>query len=292
MKVIDLASQVRLSQYPKNLVVFLPAFFAGELFQPEAIGSLCLVFLLFCCCSSVVYMVNDWFDLDADRLHPVKSLRPLARGSISVRQLCLIGLIYSVLATLLLVLCGTDISIYILSFLMINIAYSAGLKHVAIVDIFLIASSFIVRLTAGAASQSVEISPWMMVVAFLLALFLASGKRRDDMLIYLDSRQKIRPVLDGYNLQFLDILITVSASLVILTYILWSVSDTVIARVGSSDLYLSAIFVIFGVMRYLQLIYVHKRSGNPSWLAITDAPLIVAVIAWVGFLILLLYGVD
>lgn len=292
MKLTDLASQVRLSQYPKNLVVFLPAFFAGALFQTEVISSLFVVFLLFCCCSSVVYMVNDWFDLDADRVHPVKSLRPLARGNISVRQLCLLGLVYSFLATLLLAIAGADIGIYILSFVLINITYSAGLKHIAIVDIFLIASSFIVRLIAGAGSQSVEISPWMMVVAFLLALFLAAGKRRDDMLIYLDKRQKIRPVLDGYNLQFLDILITVSASLVVLTYILWSLSDAVIARVGSSDLYLSAIFVIFGVMRYLQLIYVHKRSGNPSWLAITDAPLIIAIVAWCSFLVLLLYGVG
>lgn len=170
----------------------------------------------------------------------------------------------------------------VLVYLALNCAYSLKLKHIAIIDVVVIASGFVIRLLVGAEATQVVLSHWIIVMTFLLALFLALAKRRDDVLIYLETDQKPRKVIDGYSLKFLDASMVMTASIVVLAYILWSISPEVAARLHSQDLYLSAVFVVLGVMRYLQIALVEENSGNPSQILLNDRFMQLTLLGWIG----------
>ena len=176
-----------------------------------------------------------------------------------------------------------------LVYLALNCAYSLKLKHIAIIDVVVIASGFVIRLLVGAEATQVVLSHWIIVMTFLLALFLSLAKRRDDVLIYLETDQKPRKVIDGYSLKFLDASMVMTASIVVLAYILWSISPEVAARLRSQDLYLSAVFVVLGVMRYLQIALVEENSGNPSKILLNDRFIQLTLLGWVGVFLWIFY---
>lgn len=162
-----------------------------------------------------------------------------------------------------------------------NIAYSFYLKHVAILDIVIIAIGFVLRLFVGSAVTDIQLSMWIVLMTFLLALFMALAKRRDDMLIYLDTGKKMRKVIDGYNLQFLDTAMAIMASVVIVAYTIYTASPEVVARVHSNYLYLTSLFVIIGVLRYLKIAFIHKDSGSPTKIVLKDRFMQLTLLGWI-----------
>ena len=272
---------MRPHQYIKNLFIFLPLFFALKITDTALLLQACLAFIAFSLTASAIYILNDYQDIDEDREHPKKRFRPLASGDISKRQalgimtflfLAGFGLMASVspLATAIL-------AIYVL----LNIAYSLRLKHIAILDITIIAAGFVLRLFVGSAATDIPLSMWIVVITFLLALFMALAKRRDDVLIFLETGRKMRRVIDGYNLQFLDTAMAIMAAVVIVSYTIYTTSEEVVERVHSHYLYLTSLFVIMGILRYLQIAFVHLDSGSPTKIVLQDRFMQLVLLGWV-----------
>jgi 4-hydroxybenzoate polyprenyltransferase len=170
-----------------------------------------------------------------------------------------------------------------------NIAYTLHLKHVAILDITTIATGFVIRLFVGSVTTGVPLSMWIVIMTFLLALFLALAKRRDDVLIYIDTGEKTRKVIDGYNLKFLDASMTIMASVVIVAYTIYATSPEAVERVGSEHLYLTTFFVILGILRYLQITYIEQNSGSPTRIILKDRFIQATLVGWLVTFDLLLY---
>jgi len=287
MKVI--LKLLRPHQYVKNLFVFLPLFFAGLVQNAELLLSAALVFIGFSASASAIYILNDYRDIEEDRLHPRKKYRPLASGAISkTKAKILFALLLS---------SGFALTAYVsmsafgvlAGYVALNIAYSLKLKHVAILDISIIATGFVLRLFVGAEATDVPLSMWIVMMTFLLALFMALAKRRDDVLIFMDTGKKMRHVIDGYNLQLIDSAMMIMSSVVIVTYLLYTTSASVVERLNSEHLYTTAIFVILGILRYLQIAFVEKNSGSPTRILLKDRFIQLAVIGWILAFVWILY---
>jgi len=274
---------LRVHQYLKNTFIFLPLFFAGKITDPERLTSCIFAFCFFSILASSVYIFNDWTDLKSDLKHPIKKLRPLASGKVSLKA-ALILMIFCLL------LGGTGL--YLLSpwglfigviYILQNIAYSLRLKHIAILDVTIIAVGFVLRLFIGSAATGVVLSKWIIAMTFLLALFLALAKRRDDVLIYQETGKRMRRVIDGYNLQFINAAMTLMASTVIVAYTLYTVSPGVVDRIGSDKLYVSTVFVILGILKYIQITIVLGLSGSPTQILLKDRFMQITIFGWVMF---------
>lgn len=285
----DLIRLARPHQYTKNLFIFLPAFFAFQLAQPETLVSASLAFLAFSLVASAVYVLNDWVDRYDDAQHPEKSHRPIASGQIKTKTAFIFLSLLMIVGGGLAYQLSFEVFSLLLTYLVLNLAYSLKLKHLAIIDVVIISSGFVIRLFVGAAATSVTLSHWIIVMTFLLALFLSLAKRRDDVLIYLRTDRKMRKVVDGYNLKFLDSAMMMTASITILAYILWSISPDVAQRLGTENLYLSAVFVILGVLRYMQIAFVEEKSGNPTKVLLRDHFIQLTLVGWIGVFIWMLY---
>ena len=222
-------------------------------------------------------------------MHPEKSSRPIASGRVSgmLAFVYIVGLF--VLGSALANLISWHVWLLVCLYFLINIAYSLKLKHIAVIDVSIIALGFVMRLFVGAEATQIELSHWIIIMTFLLALFLSLAKRRDDVLIYLKTAQKMRRVIDGYNLKFLDAAMVMTASIVVLAYILWSISTAVVIRLGNDSLYLTAVFVLLGVLRYMQITFVEERSGNPSKILLKDRFVQLVLVGWVLSFVLILY---
>jgi len=281
---------LRMHQWTKNLFLFLPLFFAGAFLEWNALLSCILGFILFSLTASAVYIINDIRDVEEDRLHPEKKNRPFASGAWSVRSGQLLALLF---------IGGSFSAAYLLqphffwvlfAYFAINLAYSAGLKKVALLDITMIATGFVLRVVAGGVLAVVPISSWIIIMTFLLALFLGLAKRRDDLLILRDSGKKMRQSLDGYNLPFIQSAMVLMAGVVMVSYIMYTMSPEVIARMGSDKLYITGLFVLIGLLRYLQLTLVFEKSGNPSKILLKDRGIQISLLLWVLSFVVLLYA--
>ena len=175
------------------------------------------------------------------------------------------------------------------TYICLNIAYSFKLKHIAIIDITIIAVGFVLRLFVGSTITNTPLSMWIVIMTFLLALFMALAKRRDDTLIYMETGKKMRKVIDGYNLQFIDAAMMIMAAVVIVSYIQYTTSAAIVARLQSEYLYLTALFVVLGVMRYLQIAFVEKDSGSPTKIILRDRFIQLTIISWVAAFVWILY---
>lgn len=288
-KIQDIAELARPHQYVKNLFIFLPAFFAFKLHTLDEIWSTFLAFAAFSLVASSVYIFNDWNDRDEDQNHPQKRERPIASGRVGPAQ-AFFSLVLFLFTGLFIAACTVPGILYFLgTYFILNIAYSLKLKHQPVIDVAAIAIGFVIRLFAGAAATGVVLSHWIIVMTFLLALFLALAKRRDDVLIQSTTQQRARPVVDGYNLKFLDASMVMTASIVILAYIMWSMSSDVPDKFASPNTYLTAIFVVLGVMRYMQIALVEKQSGSPTKVLFKDTFLQLTLLGWMGSFVWILY---
>jgi decaprenyl-phosphate phosphoribosyltransferase len=280
---------IRPYQYIKNLAIFLPLFFGGEILNTKLMLNALIGFVAFSLCASGIYILNDYFDIENDRLHPKKKFRPLAAGTIPKQGAFIV-------MALLFLIGGTVMTFYFLKaagilglYVILNIAYSYRLKHIAILDVTIIATGFVLRLFVGSAVTLVPLSKWIVLMVFLLALFMALGKRRDDVLAFLNTGIKMRKVIDGYNLQFLNGAMMIMASVVIVAYILYTTSTEIIQRLQSDYVYLTTFFVVLGILRYLQISLVKKDSGDPTKIAIKDTFMHLTILGWIGAFIWILY---
>ncbi len=272
---------MRPQQYIKNLFIFLPLFFALKITDMGLLLNDVIAFIAFSVTASAIYILNDYHDIEEDKLHPRKKYRPLASGEISKPQaIRMMGILAAVGFGLMAILSWQAVGILTV-YVLLNIAYSFYLKHVAILDVAIIAIGFVLRLFIGAAVTDIALSMWIVVMTFLLALFMALAKRRDDVLIYMETGKKMRKVIDGYNLQFLDTAMAIMASVVIVAYTIYTTSPDVTERFHTQYLYLTSLFVILGIMRYLQIAFVHLDSGSPTKIIFKDRFIQLVLLGWI-----------
>ncbi len=282
---------LRVNQYIKNFFIFLPLFFDLKLMEisllVKALGS----FAAFCLVASSVYILNDMRDIESDKAHPLKCRRPLASGAVSIRTGQGIFIILVVSGLGVASFLNFNLFLLLSLYFIINIFYSMGLKHIAPLDIFIIALGFLFRLLAGthyAGITDVYPSHWIIIMTFLLALFLAFAKRRDDVLLKKEGK-KTRRAVSGYSLEFINSAMSIMAAVIIVAYILYSVSPAVANHFGSDKLYLTVLFVILGMFRYLQLTFVFNRSGNPTEVVLKDRFLQLTIMGWVAMFLFIAY---
>ena len=280
---------MRPHHYIKNIFIFIPLFFALKITDASLVLNAFIAFLAFSLSASSVYILNDYFDIEADREHPKKKFRPLASGEITKQEAIVLMITLFTSSMLLIGSVSLGAMAILLFYVVMNIAYSIYLKHVAILDVTIIAIGFVLRLFMGSVATGITLSHWIVIMTFLLALFMALAKRRDDVLIYQNTGKKMRKVIDGYNLQFLDIAMAIMASVVIVAYIMYTTSLDVMERMNSHYLYLTALFVIIGVMRYLQIAFVFVDSGSPTQIVLRDRFIQFTLLGWVISFVWILY---
>jgi 4-hydroxybenzoate polyprenyltransferase len=267
---------MRPRQWPKNLLVFAGIVFAAQLGDPVRWAEALAAFAAYCAVSSAAYLLNDVRDVEQDRLHPVKRQRPIARGELTARAALTLA---AVLATVALAIAGWlgPVSVaFLLGFAALQVGYSFGLKHVVLVDVFVIAGLFVIRAAAGAAAVDVRISPWLLLCTVLLALFLALAKRRGELVLVGARETPGRPVLEGYSLDLVDQLVSVVAASTVIAYSLY----TFTAR-DSKALMVTIPFVIFGIFRYLLLVHRDDLGEEPEQVLLTDVPILVDIALWI-----------
>ncbi|MDE6271917.1 MAG: UbiA prenyltransferase family protein [Muribaculaceae bacterium] len=296
---------MRIRQWVKNVFVFLPLFFSGGILNGgEWIASI-LAAAAFCLASSAVYCLNDVLDFRADREHPVKRLRPVASGAVSPRAalilaaLCVAGAfapaflprIFPFAAIEESITSGASkrLALIIGIYLLLNAAYCIRIKHIALIDVFTIAIGYVLRVLAGGAMTGIRVSPWLICMTYLLALFLAFGKRRDDVLNNERGETVTRRHTLSFNRPFLDITLGVLSTVAIVSYVMYCMSPEVMKRLGSDCVYVTAVFVLLGMIRYLQLAIVEGRSGAPTDIVLKDGMIRFAVIGWIISYAIILY---
>ncbi len=276
-------------QYTKNLFIFLPLFFYFQITNVELLISALYAFISFSLLASAVYVFNDWLDRHDDAQHPTKKNRPIASGRIGFNNALLFFISLTVSGFLLSYSINIQVFLIMLGYFLLNIAYTLKLKHIPILDVTVIAIGFVIRLFVGAFATGVLLSNWIIVMTFLLALFMALAKRRDDVVIYMKTQQKMRKVIDGYNLKFLDVSITISATIVMVSYLMWSMSNEIIEKLDNNYVYLTSIFVFLGIMRYMQITFVEEKSENPSKILLKDRFIQAVVLIWFCVFSIIIY---
>lgn len=276
----------------KNLFLFLPLFFAGDMFNIHALLNTGIGFMAFSFIASSIYIINDYKDIEADKKHPEKCNRPLASGAVS-KPTAIVLLVFCFLA-------GAGISIilmpkfaFVLSlYFLINLAYSFGLKNISILDIILLSIGFVLRVKAGGVIASVAVSQWLMIMFFLLAFFMATAKRRDDILIKLQSGNDMRKSIKGYNLEFMNVVLSLLTAVIIVSYLIYTISPEVMERWKTYRLYYTSVFVIAGLLRYLQITFVENDTGSPTKLLYKDRFIQITLILWVLSFYVIIYAPD
>jgi 4-hydroxybenzoate polyprenyltransferase len=267
---------LRPRQWLKNLLLFAGIIFAAELGDPTRWLEAVAAFVAYCTASSAAYLVNDLRDVAADRRHPIKRKRPIARGELRTRTAVILSCALAVAAVLIAASLGLASLACLLGFAALQAAYTLRLKHIVLVDVLVIAALFVIRAVAGAVAVEVRISPWLLVCTGLLALFLALGKRRAELVLVGVERTPGRPVLEGYSLALVDRLLAAVAGTTIIAYALY----TVTAR-DSRALIATVPFVVFGLVRYLQLLHRQDEVGEePENVLLGDLPILITVATW------------
>lgn len=288
---------IRPHQWIKNVFVMIPMFFGGSLFDPHDIASSVIVFFAFSFIASSVYCFNDVIDVEADRRHPVKCLRPVASGAISVG--CAWGLMLLMLVLSVAVLSLLDsfnrflnVGSVLLFYYIMNLAYCARLKQYAIVDVTIIAFGFVLRVLSGGLATDIALSNWLVLMTFLLTLFLSFAKRRDDVLRMNETGEAPRKNTIRYNLTFINQAITITASVTLVCYVMYTVSPDIVNRFHSDQLYLTTVFVLLGLLRYIQITVVDKKSGDPTKVMLRDRFTQCVVVLWALTFLVLIYVIK
>lgn len=280
---------LRVAQWIKNLFVFVPLLFSKNLFYPSYTLEVVLAFIAFCLTSSAVYVMNDLFDIESDKLHPKKKSRPIASGAIS-KQSAVITIVVLFLPVIFLILkLNMAFVSALLGYIVLNILYSLVLKHVVIIDIISIAAGFMLRVLAGAYVISVYVSSWLILTTLFISLFLAIMKRRSELGLNLAEGGSTRKVLSEYSISFTEQLATISAAGVIICYALYSVSERTTSYLHSENLVYTTIFVVFGIFRFMYLVYKKSKGENATEVMLTDIPMIINIILYILTAIYIVY---
>lgn len=279
----------RVHHWPKNLFVFIPAFFAGVLLDLSIFILLVQGFLCFSLASSAVYIINDYRDREKDRQHPVKKNRPLASGAINPTLALVVAFILVIIALSWSFLLNTPFGYCVLTYLGLNILYSIGLKNISILDTLIVSSGFLIRTLAGGLLAGVAISHWLVIIVFLLSFFLTIAKRRDDLILFQRGEAPLRTSSKNYSLEFINSILSVLAGVIVVAYIMYTISDEVVHRMHTPYLYVTGLFVFAGLMRFLQITLVENKSGSPTRIFLTDAFIQITIVLWIISFFVIIY---
>ncbi len=301
----DIFYLMRPQQWVKNLFVFPALIFSKHLFQPMYLMKSGAGFLLFCIVAGSVYIFNDLMDVEEDRHHPRKKFRPLASGRVPARTAWTCFFVFSAAGLSLSFLLQWEYGAVLIFYYVMNIAYSARLKRVVILDVMIVSLGFVLRAAAGGLVISVEVSPWLLICTMLLALFLVLAKRRHEitlmderanMLVELslatedtERAMKYRKSLDDYSPYFLDQMIGVTTASTLIAYSLYTMSSDAVKKFGGTGLVYTIPFVIYGIFRYLYLIHLKKEGGDPAKSLLNDRPLLLDIMLWGVAVVIVLY---
>ena len=281
---------LRPHQWVKNTFIFIPLFFGGSLFDMADWTSSLVAFVAFSFAASAIYSINDIVDVEADKKHPKKCKRPIAAGLVSKRQASLLAIILAIAALALpFLLNNWMLSVVIALYLAMNLCYCIRLKHYAIIDVCIVALGFVMRIVAGGVATDIVLSRWIVMMTFLLTLFLSFAKRRDDVLIMNETGMAPRKNTSRYNLTFINQAITITGGVMLVCYIMYTVSPEVIERFNSPNLYMTSFFVILGLLRYIQLTVVDERSGEPTRLVLSDRLIQLIIAGWIISFAIIIY---
>ncbi len=249
----------------------------------------CTGFFFFSFAASGMYIFNDIIDIQQDRLHPIKSKRPLPAGKLSVpvaRTASILLILVGVVSSFLL---ERDFGIAVTSYVVLNVLYSLKLKEVVILDVMTIAAGFVLRVVAGALLIGVPTSEWLIICTILLSLFLGFSKRRHEITILEEQANTHREVLKQYSPYFLDQMISIVTASTVMSYTLYTISDETVKKFNTNLLIYTVPFVLYGIFRYLYLIHRKEEGGNPTKIALTDVPLLVNIILWIATASMIIY---
>ena len=281
---------IRPKQWIKNGFVFVPLFFGGELFHVDALIAGIITFFAYSFAASSIYCFNDIYDVEADRRHPVKCHRPIASGAVSEKQaygLMLLMFILSFAASSMLNTWST--AGVILFYWFLNLGYCAKFKQYAIIDVCIVAFGFVLRLLAGGFATGVVLSKWIVLMTFLITLFMSFAKRRDDVVRMEKTGEAPRKNTSRYNLTFINQAITITASVTLVCYIMYTVSPEVCEHFHTDYLYLTTVFVLVGLLRYIQIAVVDQQSGDPTKIILRDRFTQLIVLGWLAAFLVIIY---
>jgi 4-hydroxybenzoate polyprenyltransferase len=280
---------MRPHQWVKNLFVLAPAVFAHRLAEPADLARALLAFVAFCAAASAIYLFNDLHDREADRHHPLKRDRPIASGALSPRVALAAAALLGAIALLAGGWLGVWFVVLLLVYLALSLLYSWRLKHVVILDVMVLASGYLLRVEAGAVAIAVEVSSWLLLCTFFVALFLALAKRRHELLLLAERAADQRRVLSQYSPAFLDQMINVVTASSVLSYALYAMAEESVRKHGRGLLYTLPL-VLFGVFRYLYLVYQRPGHGDPTKEVLSDPPFLVNLGLWGAAVVWILYA--
>ena len=292
MNIKNILSIIRPHQWIKNVFVMVPLFFGGSLLDSTDIIASLIAVLAFSFIASSIYCLNDIIDVEDDRRHPVKRNRPIASGKVSVKQGYVCMAMMVALSFGLATLIGEQamgVAAALGTYFLLNRAYCLWLKRFAIVDVCVIAFGFVLRLLVGGLATCIELSNWIVLMTFLLTLFLSLAKRRDDVVRMNETGHAPRKNTIRYNLEFINQAITITATVTLVCYIMYTVSPEVEKRIGTRYLYLTTVFVLLGILRYLQLTLVDNKSGDPTKTMLRDRMMQIVVALWLLAFLLIIY---
>lgn len=285
-------ASMRPAQWTKNLFVLAPLLFGGKLGDFRAIDAAFFACAAFCLASSALYILNDIFDRPADQLHPTKRRRPIASGRLSVTAASLVCAALLLSAGGMALALGDVFLSLVAVYCGLTLAYCLALKHVILVDALLIATGFVVRVAGGAVAIQVEASHWLIVCAFLLALYLTFAKRRQELILMRGRAVVHRRVLGQYSAGYLDQVNNILLGAAIVCYALYAVAPDTIARFGTGALIYGTVFVVYGLLRYMMLVHSGENGGDPGQLVVSDRPLRTAVFLWAAYNAVIIYRVP
>lgn len=289
----DILKLIRPKQWLKNVFVLIPMFFGGSLLDASDVQSSLLAFMAYSFIASSVYCFNDIIDVEADRRHPVKRSRPLASGAVKASAAwCLMALMAALSGAVLTLMPGDSalsVAAALGVYYVLNLCYCAKLKQYAIVDVCIIAFGFVLRVLAGGLATGIAVSNWLVMMTFLLTLFLSFAKRRDDVLRMNETGEAPRKNTIQYNLTFINQAITITASVTLVCYIMYTVSPEVTRRLHSDMLYLTCGYVLLGLLRYIQITVVDKKSGDPTKIMLRDRFTQIVVLLWALTFLVIIY---
>jgi len=282
----------RPKQWIKNLFVFAALIFSANLFNLSLFLKTLETFLLFCVLASSIYLLNDLADLKQDRVHPEKRKRPLPSGKLKLLFTLIAAIILALFSFAFSFLLDSKLGLLFVVYFVLFALYSFLLKKVAILDVFIIAIGFALRVIAGALAISVSLSHWILMCTFFLALFLGFSKRRHELVILGDNYSLHRTSLSGYSLNFLDQMISVATASAVISYALYTVSPETIKHLGTDKMFYTAPFVLYGIFRYLYLVYKREEGGSPTETVLGDKTLVLDIIFWVISIFVILYFIP
>jgi len=280
---------LRPHQWTKNLMVFAAPALSKHLFEWGPLEKSVLAFVIFCALSGTVYLLNDVADLERDRLHPRKRLRPIASGALSPRAAALLALVLGLASLGLSALLGLPFVLCAGLYLALNVLYSFRLKEIVILDVLSVSLGFVLRAVAGGVAIGVLVSDWLLVCTLLLAMFLALAKRRHELVSLTTSATGHRKILAEYSPYLLDQMISVVAASFLTAYALYTMAPDTVQKYRTEKLAWTIPFVLYGIFRYLYLVHQKEKGGSPTDILVTDRPLLLNVFLWAMALLWIVY---